>query len=110
MKVNSEAIYYSRPVAPYKEGNICFTRLKSGQVNAIYLAGDDNRALPATITLKGITPAKGATISLMGAKGKLKWKTVNGQTVITIPSNLQKNPPCSYAWTLRISEVTAGGK
>jgi len=110
MKVNGEAIYYSRPVAPYKEGNICFTQLKSGQVNAIYLAADGERALPATITLKGITPANGAAISLMGAKGKLKWKTVKGQAVITIPANLQKNPPCNYAWTIKISEVNTGSK
>src|SRR5208283_3794243 len=36
MKVNGEAIYATRPIAPYKEGNVSFTR-KGGTVYAIYV-------------------------------------------------------------------------
>ncbi len=105
MKVNGDAIYATRPIAPYKEGNICFTRTKSGAVNAIYLAAGNENTMPETIVIKGITPKKKADITLLGAKGDLKWKTKNGVTTIEIPSKLRDNPPCKYAWTLRISEV-----
>ncbi|HNX42833.1 MAG TPA: alpha-L-fucosidase [Bacteroidales bacterium] len=105
MKVNGDAIYATRPVAPYKEGNICFTRTKNGAVNAIYLAAENEKILPETIVIKGITPKKKTDITLLGAKGNLKWKTVNGITTIAIPDKLRKNPPCRYAWTFRISEV-----
>jgi alpha-L-fucosidase len=40
MKVNGDVIYKTRPVAPYKEGKICYTRSANGAVNAIYLADE----------------------------------------------------------------------
>ena len=41
MKVNGEAIYGTRPIAPYKEAKTCFTALPDGTVHAIYLADED---------------------------------------------------------------------
>ena len=38
MKVNNEAIYETRAIAPYKEGNICFTQKKDGSIYLIYLS------------------------------------------------------------------------
>jgi alpha-L-fucosidase len=105
MKVNGDAIYGTRPIAPYKENNICFTRNKNGQVNAIYLADEDENILPTSITIKGLKPAGKANITLLGCKDNLKWKIVNGNTVITIPTSLSKTPPCKYAWTFRISAI-----
>lgn len=105
MKVNGDAIYATRPVAPYKENNICFTQNKDKRVNAIYLAAEGEKTMPATITLKGVKPAKKASISLLGFKGNLKWKTVNGETVVSIPASAQKMPPCNYAWTFVISAI-----
>jgi alpha-L-fucosidase len=32
MKINSEAIYETRPMAPYKEGKVCLTQKKDGTV------------------------------------------------------------------------------
>jgi alpha-L-fucosidase len=57
------------------------------------------------VKIKGIKPVKKATIQLLGAKNSLKWKTENGEIVITIPAALQKTPPCNYAWTFKISQV-----
>lgn len=106
MKVNGDAIYATRPIAPYKEGNICFTRCKNGSVNAIYLAKENETRIPATLELKGITPDSNASVTLLGSKAKLKWMTQkDGTTLIHIPESLQKNPPCLYAWTFRISTI-----
>ena len=85
--------------------NICFTQNKDKRVNAIYLAGKEEKNLPPVVKIKGIKPAKNATIHLLGEKKALKWKTINGETVITIPASLQKMPPCKYAWTFTISQT-----
>ena len=58
MQANGEAIYATRPVAPYRDGKVCFTRGKDGAVYAIYLL-DQGEAVPATIALKNIVPGVG---------------------------------------------------
>ena len=103
MKVNGNAIYGTRPVAPYREANICYTRNKDGRVNAIYLAADNETALPATIILSGYHPSLKTSLTLLGSRQKLHWKIINGQTVISIPKSMQKNPPCRYAWAFCFS-------
>lgn len=104
--VNGEAIYGTRAFAPYKSGNICFTRKKDTQtVYAIYLPEKDQDTLPAEIEIEGATPATGAKVSILGASGTLRWqKTTNGFKVF-IPTKLQNTPPCNEAWAFRISEV-----
>lgn len=105
MKVNGDAIYATRPVAPYKTENICFTRNKNGAVNAIYLAAENETTLPETIIIKGVTPAAKATITLLGSTQKLKWKKVNDGISVSIPASIRKAIPCKYAWTFRISQI-----
>ena len=47
MDVNNEAIYETRALSPFKEGNICLTKKKDGTVYAIYLAEEGEAQLPA---------------------------------------------------------------
>ena len=62
MKVNSEAIYETRTVAPYKEGKVCLTKKKDGgAVYAVYLPGKDENRPPQSISLKSLQPAAGAS-------------------------------------------------
>ena len=105
IKVSGSAIYATRPVAPYKVNNICFTQNKNKSVNAIYLAAENETVMPAVIRIKGIKPVAKASIQLLGVKGNLKWKTEAGETVVTIPAAAQKAPPCKYAWAFTISQV-----
>jgi alpha-L-fucosidase len=105
MKINGEAIYSTRPVAPYKEKNICFTRTKDLRVNAIYLPAENEEILPAMVTFSGIHPAKGASVRLLGTDKNLKWEIRDGETRISIPENLRQNLPCRYAWTFVINRT-----
>lgn len=105
LKINGDAIYATRPVAPYKEKNICFTQRKDGSVNAIYLANKEEVAMPAVVRIKGMKPAAKASIKLLGYEKSLKWKYENGETIISVPSSLQKSPPCNYAWTFVFSSI-----
>ena len=70
MKVNGEAIYETRPVAPYKEAKTCFTSLADGTVYAIYLADEDETAPPATIMLTSIAPPSRGRSSGCSASGR----------------------------------------
>ncbi len=105
IKVNGEAIYATRAMEPYKSGNICFTRSKDSKaVYALYLPGEKETTLPAVVTLEGFTPASGATVSLLGAKGSLKWQKTATGCRITVPASLRTNLPCREAWAFRINQ------
>jgi len=105
MKVNSEAIYETHPLAPYKEGKVCLTQLKDGTTYAIYLGDEDETAPPSKIWFSRLSPAMDATISMLGTKGNLKWERVDKGFIVDIPEEVRKNPPCQHAWVLKISKT-----
>ncbi len=106
MDVNSEAIYGTRAIAPYKDGNICMTQNKENHaVYAVYLAGEGETRLPDSVSLGKIRPAKHAEITLLGVRGKLKWKRTEAGIVVEIPEGKHKRPPCDHAWVFKIDEI-----
>jgi alpha-L-fucosidase len=107
MRVNSPAIYASRPIAPYLDGRWRFTRTDDGVVHAIYLAEANENKLPQQLTLSGFAPAEGARLQLLGYEGALRWRRgANGATLIEIPDAARRDLAGAYAWTIRIA--TAG--
>ena len=104
MKVNSEAIYGTRAIAPYKEGKVCLTQ-KDESIYAIYLAEENEIGMPSKIWLSSICPDKKATVTLLGVSYRLKWEKVGTGVVIEIPEQFQKTPPCKYAWAIKISNL-----
>jgi len=105
MKINSSAIYNTKPIAPFKENNIGMTQNKDGNVFLFYLAEEDEKELPAEIIVTSINPKKGTRISLLGSKTKLKWSPLEKGFKIIVPEKLRNNPPCDYAWTFKISQI-----
>lgn len=105
MKVNNKAIYATKPIAPYKENNICFTQNKEGQVFFMYLGDEGENKMPSEIIVTSITPQKGAKINLLGSKANLKWKPLAKGFKVIIPKKLQNNPINKYAWAFKISEI-----
>jgi len=103
MKVNSEAIYETRVLAPYKAGNICFTQKKDGSIFAILLAGEDENKMPAEIFIQDFQPADGARVQILGSDLSISYKKQQKGCVILIPEQLQNIPPCKDAWVIRIS-------
>ena len=57
LKVNGEAIYGTRAVAPYKVGQVCLTK-KGSTIYLIYLADKDESAPPARLHVPPITGGK----------------------------------------------------
>ena len=104
MEVNSEAIYGTRAIAPYKEGKVCLTK-KNEAIYAIYLAEENETKMPSRIWLSSITPTKDANLTLLGIDHKLKWEKVGSGFVVDIPEQFRKLPPCKYAWVIKIDNV-----
>ncbi|HLP18370.1 MAG TPA: alpha-L-fucosidase, partial [Bacteroidota bacterium] len=103
MRVNSEAIYESHPVLPYKDGRVCFTKRGDNTIYAIYLASEDETHLPATFAFTKFAIPDGAEITILGTSVKAAWKKTEAGCEVTIPESVRKAPPCEYAWTLKIT-------
>ena len=104
MKINGNAVYGSRPIAPYVEDKLRFTRLKDDSVNVIYLL-DPNEAVPARFELHGLSPVAGAHMRLLGATAMVTWRREGEHSVIEIPEAARRNITAAYAFTIHISAV-----
>ena len=96
MKINGEAIYNTRSIAPYKQGKVCYTSKKDGTLYGIYLA-DEGEAVPADILLSGIIAPKQAKITMLGISGNCNWKQTDEGVVVIVPASARKNTsvaPC----------------
>lgn len=98
MKINSEAIYGTKPAAVAASGQLVYTQ-KGKTLYAIYLAGVGEEFLPDQIVLKGYCPPKGAKISLLGWEGKIEWICSGGDTVVYPPKGKLAG---GYAWVLKV--------
>jgi len=105
MRTNGEAIYNTRPLAPYREGKIGYTQLRDGTAYALYLASADEKTMPAEIRLASVTPARNARVTLLGTNANLRWEKRGSDLFVFIPEPLQKNPPCAHAWAIKISAL-----
>ena len=103
MKVNGRAIYATRPVAPYKEGKLCFTRLPDGHINALYLADETEEQPPATLRISSFLPAKGSSITMLGVKEPLPWEKMGKGFLIRIPEVVRSHPPCRFSWVFQFT-------
>ncbi len=92
MRYSGESIYETRPIAPYREGNICFTH-RGGTVYAFYLMDGETNELPAQIRLSSFQPAADSVIRVLGDSKKLEWKLDGEGVVIEVPEEFQKEPP-----------------
>jgi alpha-L-fucosidase len=105
MHVNSEAIYATKPWwdapggKPRSEGttdqgiDVRFTR-KDANLYAILL----DKPHGSSITLRGIHPAPGSAIALLGGAQPLAWKQAGDDIAVQLPREL----PDQYAYALRI--------
>ena len=105
MNINSPAIYGTKPIAPFKEKNICMTQNKNGHVFLFYLAAEGENKMPSEMVVTSINPKKDTKISMLGSKARLKWQKLESGFKVIIPESLRNNPPSKYAWTLKIEAV-----
>ena len=104
MAINSEAIYGTHPLKPFKEGKVCLTQGKDGTIYMIYLADESETAPPAWIWFSNISVPENPKVEMLGSKESLAWEKVGEGIVVNIPESLQEAPPCKEAWVVRIAE------
>ena len=95
MQVNSEAIYGTRPIAPYRDGEVFFTR-KGDRVFAICF-GD---APPDEIAWGGLSPAEGASMQLLGQEGELEWREEDGRVWVRLSDEIGNAVSAEGPWVL----------
>jgi alpha-L-fucosidase len=105
MKVNSQAIYKTRSIEPYKEGQVCLTQKKDGTVYAIYLAEENENIMPSKIWLSSIQPKLDAKVTLLDSEIVLEWEKAGNGFYVDIPEKVRINPPCKYAWVIEVSLI-----
>ena len=102
MKVNSEGIYDTHPVAPYHAADLYFTEKKDhSSVYAFYVPSLGAQSLPAEIRLSTMRAALHSKVYMLGYPKPLKWKAAGDGMVVFLPPALRNHPPCSYVWTLK---------
>jgi alpha-L-fucosidase len=101
IRVNSEAVYGTRALAPCEEGTVRYTGSKDGKFAYAILKQWPGRKL----TLKGVRAAEGTTITMLGIAEPLSWRQDEKGLTISIPDTLQeeKARPCEHAWVVKIT-------
>jgi alpha-L-fucosidase len=98
MKVNGEAIYNTRGMEKFAEGNFRFTCGKDGKLYAIYLAAEDELKMPGELVITSLAPEKNTVMKLLGYNQPLKWRKLGNGMIIIVPKEMQMKPPSKYAW------------
>ena len=99
MQVNGEAIYGTRPIPPYKAGQMCLTK-KGEKLYAICLAAEGQSVPPERIEVGPIRAAK--SVRLLGSDAKLEWTVTSGGLSVSLSQSVRQAPPCQDAWALEI--------
>jgi alpha-L-fucosidase len=102
MKVNSEAIYGTRALTPYKEGKVCITR-KGNNTLYLYYMADEGEIMPAQIGMAGYLLPENAKVKMLGTEAYLKWKKTGQGFMVSLPEKIRKSPPSKYVWVMKVT-------
>ncbi len=102
MKVNSESIYDTKPVAPYRQDKWAFTKSEKARYLS-YLPAEKENILPATISapLKDVSRKTG--ITLLGTEKKLTWEQTGDSITISIPEAVRKQLAGEAVWVFKMN-------
>ncbi len=99
MQVNGQAIYGTRPIPPYKVGQVCLTK-KGGTLFAICLAEEGQTTLPERIDIPPIKAAR--SLRLLGSETAPQWATTPEGLSMSISKEIRRSPPGQHAWAFEI--------
>ena len=103
MKTNSEAIYGTRAMAPYKDGKVCINR-KGDDTRYLFYMADEGETMPASMTMNGMTLPAGAKITMLGTNTRCSWKNGDNSFTVFPDPRLRKDPPSDYVWVMKIAK------
>lgn len=100
MNVNSDAIYGTRALAPYKEGKVCISK-KGEHTIYIYYMAEEGEAMPSQIGMTTFKLPAGAKLQMLGNTAALKQTKTEKGFIINIPEKIRKSPPSKYVWVIK---------
>ncbi|MBN1186875.1 MAG: hypothetical protein JXB49_31650, partial [Bacteroidales bacterium] len=100
MKVNSEAIYGTRALEPFKEGKVCISK-KGRQTIYIYYMAEEGEQMPSTIGMTTFSLPAGAKVQMLGTGTSLRWQRNGKGFTVAIPEKLRKSTPSKYVWVMK---------
>ena len=103
MKVNGEAIYGTRAMAPYKDGKVCINR-KGDDIMYLFYMADAGETMPASVTMNGLTLPQGSRVNVLGSGAICSWKNGTDSFTVTIPQKVRQNPPSDHVWVMKIEK------
>jgi len=89
MEINSEAIYETKPLAPYQSGKFCFTQSKDGKTRYAFYLFDENETLPASLLLPAEVFSNVKTVRFLGQSNTVRISLKDGKPELIIPNNLR---------------------
>lgn len=92
LKQNGDAIYGTKPVAHYHEGNLWFTQSKDNTHYYVLLAQPEDKEMPTTLSWEGNLTHKGSTMRLLSSGQRLKWTAKEGRITVSLPKGLPAEP------------------
>jgi alpha-L-fucosidase len=104
MKINSEAIYETRPIKPYEQEDWVFTAKPGGSVYAILLAKDDQETLPGKVTIPAEIATGAVRIRLLGYGELQAGEAEGGKPTWAIPGEAREKVPGGYGWVFRLEK------
>jgi alpha-L-fucosidase len=100
MKINSEAIYGTRALAPFKEGKVAISQKNKNTIYIYYLA-DDNEKMPEQIGMTTFSLPSGSHVKMLGTETTLKWHKNGNGCIVSIPDKLRNSPPAKFVYVLK---------
>ena len=102
MKINSEAIYGTKAIIPYKFDNICITTNTDGSIYLIYLVEDGQTGIPSQIKFPG-HDKNNLTVRILGMNTELEWSKQDDGINILIPENLKGKLLKTKAFVIKLN-------
>jgi alpha-L-fucosidase len=106
MKVNGEAIYGTRPIAPYRTGSVCLTK-KADTIYAVALATDGQDSLPEELELPGFRDVR--AVGLLGSKARVTWSANEKGLILHIPEEIRTSSHGRHAWAFELKGANVAG-
>ncbi len=102
MKVNGEAIYGTRKVAPYYDGPLYHTEKKDGSARYLIYCLKEGESIPPEVAVRGYVPKAGATIDIIGFKGSVRYQKSGDGILVRLPGSFSQKAGLPFAFVLRI--------
>jgi alpha-L-fucosidase len=103
MKVNSQAIYNTQPLAPYQQGNFCFTQSKDGRTKFIFYLLKEGEPMPDRIELPEKMIGNITEIGLLGNQKKLTIQFKKDKKTAMIPESFRREMASTPALVFIVS-------